>query len=879
MVPRVAVLERLERAKQRPITLISAPAGFGKSVLASMWLSASGLPGGWASLDESDNDLNSFVSYLLAAIKTALPQTSFQTDELLSNFSAPSVAMLARSLLKDLDQVDTPFIIVLDDIHHIHEESVFSFLEALLKYPSPVMHLVLAGRQDPPLPIASWRAYRQITEIRQHDLRFVSSETAQLIQNRLGIRISADVADEWTRITEGWITALQLFILSLRHHPESAMLSGIVIENSQFLHEFLLAEVLSQLSPIQQACLFKISLLDRFNAQICEIVCREELGDDDGFRSGEDVIRWLQESNLFLINLDPQNRWVRFHHLFQSYLRELIQSQLPPEAIASLHLRASRWYAENSMVSEAIREALVAGDKPAAEDLVYHHRYALMEKANWNHLDNLLRLFPDEYVRENVVLLTTAAINAYNLGRLAEFLTLHQHLEDLLASLPSDDPVPPSVLGEVKVLNNLNSISNGSAADIIKNAEKSLELLPSHAYHLRSFALGTQIVGLQMEGRLQEAESLGRKTIDNLNSPPKLRLFTYLALSIATYMEGELVNVLQYAGKLMRQAMQTGRLEYYQGCYFKGVAHYFRNELEEAETCFLKLTDKPKQTSLNFLAFSVCGLLRIYHSQKRSEEALLLHQKTRALFEDVGSNNLEILDAFQVEMALSQDGADRAHHLSLTVNFDVRPLLWFHYIPQLVPLKLLIHQGGKRNLEEAQRRLIQMDEKLRKINLKAIRIDVLAMQALLLYAQDDLEPAYQKMGESLALAVPGGFIRNYLEFGSQMAELLTLMNQQREFRHETIGPHIVKILEAFPSSAREVEIGKSDHLAYEYSPLTKREREVLEYLATDLSTREIAEALFVTWSTIRTHFRSIYAKLDVHGRYEAVQRAKDLEII
>jgi LuxR family maltose regulon positive regulatory protein len=172
-----------------------------------------------------------------------------------------------------------------------------------------------------------------------------------------------------------------------------------------------------------------------------------------------------------------------------------------------------------------------------------------------------------------------------------------------------------------------------------------------------------------------------------------------------------------------------------------------------------------------------------------------------------------------------------------------------------------------------------MDEKLRKINLKAIRIDVLAMQALLLYAQDDLEPAYQKMGESLALAVPGGFIRNYLEFGSQMAELLTLMNQQREFRHETIGPHIVKILEAFPSSAREVEIGKSDHLAYEYSPLTKREREVLEYLATDLSTREIAEALFVTWSTIRTHFRSIYAKLDVHGRYEAVQRAKDLEII
>lgn len=879
LVPRVGLLERLEQEHERPLTIISAPAGYGKSILASMWLEASGLPGAWVSLDDADNDLHTFVSYLLAAIETASPQTSFQTRELLSNFSAPSVAMLALNLLEDLDQVDTPFIIVLDDIHEIHQESVFSFLEALLKRPSPVMHLVLVGRQDPPLPIASWRAYRQITEIRQYDLRFVSSETAQFIQNRLSKRISADVADEWTRITEGWITALQLFILSLRHHPESAMLSGIVIENRQYLHEFLLAEVLSQLSPIQQACLLKISLLDRFNAQLCEVVCREELGDDDGFRSGEDVIHWLQESNLFLIGLDPQNRWVRFHHLFQSCLREIIQRQLPPEAIASLHLRASRWYAENGMVNEAVREALVAGDKPAAVDLVYHHRYALMEKANWNHLDNLLRLFPDEYVHENVVLLTTAAINAYNLGRLAEFLILYQHLEDLRASRPSDNPLPPSVLGEVKLLYNLNSISNGSTADIIKNAEKSLELLPSHSYHLRSYALGTQIVGLQMEGKLQEAESLGRKTVDNINCPQKLRFFTYLALSIAAYMDGELINVLQYTGKLIHQAMQTGRLEYYQGCYFKGVAHYFRNELEEAEICFLKLTDRPKQTSLNFLAFGVCGLLRIYHSQRRSEEALLLHQKTRALFEDVGSNNLEILDALQVEMALSQDDADRAHHLSLTVNFDVRPLLWFHYIPQLVPLKLLMHQGGKRNLEEAKHRLIQMDEKLRKINLKAIRMDVLAMQALLLYAQNDLESACQKLGESLTLAVPGGFIRNYLELGSPMAELLTLINQQREFKGETIGLHIAKILEAFPSSVQEVRIGKSGHSAYEYSPLTEREREVLKFLTTSLSPQEIAGEINITLGTTRTHIKHIYGKLSVNSRYEAVQRAKELELI
>ncbi|MCA9875863.1 MAG: hypothetical protein KC441_19460, partial [Anaerolineales bacterium] len=295
------------------MTLISAPPGYGKSVLASMWQEASGLPSGWVSLDESDNDLFIFVSYLLAAIETAVPHTPLQTQTLLSDSSFTAAANLARYLLADLNQIDTPFLLVLDDIHTIREQSVFDFLETLLNHPSPALHLVLVGRQDPPLRIASMRAYGRITEIRMRDLRFTPSETSLFLNRMLERDISKSVAAEWTDKTEGWIVALRLAALSLRYRPPSRQLSAHAPGNNQFLQEYLLAEVLARLPAPLQSYLLKSALLDRFCAPLWEAVVLDERDDGRPEMTGESFIQWLQQSNLFLISLDQQNEWFRFH--------------------------------------------------------------------------------------------------------------------------------------------------------------------------------------------------------------------------------------------------------------------------------------------------------------------------------------------------------------------------------------------------------------------------------------------------------------------------------------------------------------------------------------------------------------------------------------
>lgn len=879
LVPRVALLKLLQQNQQRPFTLISAPAGYGKSILASMWLEASDLPGGWVSLDDSDNDLHTFVSYLLAAIDTVVPHTSSRTDALLSNLASVPATTLTRTLLTALDQIETPFLLILDDIHRIHEQRIINLLESLLKHPSPALHLVLVGRQDPPLPIASLRAYDQITEIRMRNLRFTTQETSQFLCRMLQRDIDEPMAADWTAKTEGWIVALRLAALSFRYRPQPTTLDVYVPGNNQFLQEFLVTEVLAQLPDSLQNCLLKTALLDRFCASLCAALC---LTDDENGRlkmTGEQFMQWLQQSNLFLINLDSQNEWFRFHHLFQADLKQLLEKQFSPQEIAALHLRASKWFAENGIIADAIREALVAGDTPTAIDLFSQHRYTLMEQEQWHQLANLLKLFPDETIRENLVLLTTGALNAFSMGWLSKFLIRHRQIEYLLACQPPDATMSPAILGEIGVLHNLNAFIIGSPVNVVKNAQKSVELLPSQAHYLRGFAFGSQIAALQMEGKLHKANLLAKEAITNPTCPPQLQIFIYFCLTIANFMEGDLINVLQVASKVVRLAMQTKKAEeYYRGCYFIGVAHYLRNELDEAERYLLKVIDHPEQASASYMMFSGCALMSIYYAQKRAEEATLLFQKIRDYVEETENTiNLVTLNAFQVEFTLNQNQIANAHRLGLTVDFNIRPLLWFHYIPQLTPLKLLLQQGDQQNLAEVKAQLARMDEHLRQINRKVIQIDVLAMQALLFYAQNESQSACQKLCDSLVLAAPGGFIKNYLDFGEPMAELLTLLSQQTEFRKGDLGPYVAKILGAFPNTS--TANGKDVSPPFvSIEPLTKRELETLEFLATDLSTKEIATEMNISWTTTRTHIKNVYAKLSVHGRYEAIQRAHELEL-
>jgi len=868
LIPRPRLLERLDAHwQERPLTLISAPAGYGKSVLASMWLENCDCPSGWVSLDEEDNDLRTFVGYLLAALTMAFPDLSLEAHKLLQAPSLPPAKRLAQYLLNDLAQTTAAFIIALDDIHHIQEQSIFDFLSELLHFPAPAMHLVLICRQDPPLPVSSLRAYRRVTEVRMSHLRFSTEETVALFAQMLQQKIDEDNAAVWTEKTDGWPVALYLAALSLRGRGLTAKQDASIWGDSRYLHDYLLAEVLGALTPAWQAWLLKTSVLDRFCAALCQAVCQEE-GEN---LTGQAFMSWLQTSNLFLIPLDDRDEWYRFHHLFQDHLQNLLDRQLGQEEKAALHLRASRWFADNNMVKEAIREALAAGDRSTAVDIFSQHRYAIANKGDLFYLEEILKLFPDETVRENAVLLTGGAENAFYIGRISTFIAYHQQLEDLLAKLPVDATLPPDIEGEIGVVTNLKILMSGTSVNMIENARKSLELLSPDAHHWRDFAFSTQIAALQMEGKLQEAELLGKETIEIPTGTSNRRFLMLISLCVVTLMEGELTKVLQYASRLVRQARQAERLEYYHGCYFMGVTHYLRNELDEAEPYLLQVTDHSELASTSYVAFSGFALMSIYHSQRRSEEAAKLFRKISDFLEDKANKaNLETLKAFQVEVALKQGQIANAHRLSLAVNFDIRSILWFHYIPQLTSLKVLMQQGGKQHLEEVKTRLAELDARLHKINRKTARVDVLAMQALLFYVQNDIQPAFQKMCDSLALAAPGGFIRNFVDLGPPMADLLARLHEQGD---TGMDAYVSQILAAF-------QIHERDTPAPDLKiPLTKRELQILKLLATDLSPQEIASEVTISVHTTRTHIRNIYRKLDIQSRYSAVELARELGLV
>ncbi len=866
-VHRPRLIDRLDgHWKSRPLTLISAPAGFGKSVLACIWLESCNYPSGWVSLDEEDNDLHTFTAYLLAAVKMAFPDISLQSQALLETPTMPPVPLLARHLLNDFNQIKKPFVLALDDIHTIREQAIIDLLAELLKHPPPAMHLLLIGRQDPPIPVASLRAYQRLTEIRTRDLRFSPPETAELLKLILQRDIEEDLAAKWTENTEGWATALHLAALSISYRQETVNLRLSAQGDSHYLQDYLLAEVLAHIPPEKQIWLLKTSLLNRFCAPLCQAVCREE-GET---LTGPAFVSWLQASNMFLIPLDDRGEWFRFHHLFQNHLQNLLQRRLSDEEIADQHLRAGRWLAENSWIGEAIQHALAGGDTEVAVGLVAQHRYQLMNAERWNQLTYLVRLFPDDVVDNDPILAITKAHLPTAYG--SEQARMLARVNQLVADLPANSPVARMVKGEIAYYNILWGIMTGPAEVAIEQANTALSLLPQQAQWLRSGVLASKAVGLQMSGDIEKGISLINETLEDPDWTAIGRARLLVGQTCACFMEGNLEGVQQSAGKCLEIAIKNNLwATVMEEHYFLGIAYYLRNQLDMAESHLSVLVEKRVLAGPGYLAQAVCTLTCIYHARRQPEKASEAFGLVFSHLEEVGNTFfLDLLRAFQVELALDQGNLAQARRLSQLVDIDMNRPVWYHYTYQLTPIKLWLAEGGAKNVKKAVVALEQLSQQLLGLNRKLHYIDVLALQALAFEARGDRQLAEEKLTAALRLGEPGGFIRSFVDLGPPMADLLTRLHKQ-----EVTGmdAYIFRILAAFQMEEPDTTTPDMEN------PLTRRELQTLKLLATDLSPQEIASEMTVSSTTMRTHARNAYQKLGVHSRFEAVQRAKELGLL
>ena len=604
MVPRADLLERLEVGKTRPLALISAPAGYGKSLLVGSWLESCGWASAWLSLDEGDGDLRQFLSGLVDAVQTEFPAACASSRRLTEAHELPSVKTLSTALSNDLDALPEPLVLALDDYHRIDGGSpVNELLQRLLALPPIPLHLVVATRRDPPLPLAKLRAMGQITDIRMSDLRFGPSETRALLARSAGFSPGDQALANLDRELEGWVVGLRLVSLALR---ESEDPDGFLVGlhgGVQQTEEYLVQEVIGRQPPRLRDWLLRSAILDRFCPSLCDAVCaggdnretdEERAGDRaardegaavgaDGAFDGDRFTQALKAGNLFTIALDAQERWFRFHHLFQELLLRELKRRLGAGEIAGLHRRASGWFEAQGMIDEAVRHALGAGDDVAAAEIVERHWRAELDQDRWYIAKRWLDRLPVESREKRPGLLLAEAWMALFQQRFEELASLAERL----GTLPGDHADEPAYAQGLNFFNGLIEYWQGNAERGVRFLEKAIEPVPERP-GVSDGAIGFYYgLALCMKGEQARAIRTLSDMMSGAQLPVLYRSQLMGALAFAHLVCGDLVQAMASAQRLAPLAREgrTANSEAWSD-YLLACMHFHANELDAAQRHF-----------------------------------------------------------------------------------------------------------------------------------------------------------------------------------------------------------------------------------------------------------------------------------------------------
>lgn len=879
MVRRPRLTTWLERHRSRPLTLVSAPAGYGKSTLISCWLEGVDCPTAWLSLDGHDNELGAFLAYFLAAIETIFPTAVPETQAMLLASRLPTSAAVAITLLNELNQIERPYILVLDDYHWIEAQAIQDLLSEILAHPPRNLHLVLGTRIDPFLPLVTLRARNQLTEIRIPDLRFNQAETQLLLDNMLDFPIDPAAVSEVDAQAEGWVTGLRLAALALRHRIGSDTLTGGLSLHNRYMTDYLVSEIIAKQAENMSSCMLKVSILDRFCAGLCEAICFQELEQIGNATAptesdGGQFLDWLQAANLFVIPLDDQGKWFRYHHLFREFLQQELVSRFSPEDIAGLHAAAGNWYVQNGWIEEALNHLLNAGELSAAVQFIAQQRYSAMNNTQWLRLERWLNQFPTEVVETTAELWMLKTWLVYHRGQFTELPALLHHLAGVMAQ-ETNQQIAHNLLGEVSSLRSLIAYHTGDFERAILKAREALELLDPELWIVRIMArmyLGGSLlaIGDASGGYHAFYDAFEEERVENK------RFKATLLMTVCNFhwITADLQSMAQAAKQCIGLCEATDfqqMLGY--GNYQLGRVLYQRNNLLAAEDLFASVVVRPYQNyGINYTN-SACGLGLTYQAQGKEVKAQRVAEVAIAFLLETGnSSQLPYVLALQAELALMQGHLPLANQWAEKLDPvpPLAPMIGF-LAPHLTLVKVWLAQNTQTSQGKAAELLIQLQEYFSRTHNTRFLIETLALQALLQQTLGDQSAALAALNMAARLAQPGGFIRLFVDLGPQMAVLLAQLTGDR-------GMQVYKeqIWAAFSGPMRTAQSLLLEELP---EPLTNREWQILELLGNRLTNKEIADRLFISPGTVRQHTHNIYQKLAVRDRRQAAAKAAELGIL
>ena len=873
--------------------MVSAPAGFGKTTVICDWVAAASTRGdrdvgvAWLSLDEGDNDLSRFLTYLVLAMRA----TSSQVGELMLARlrSAQPVATdeVLTTLLDEVAELPHDIVLVLDDFHVIDSEEVEQAMVFLIEHLPPQLHVVIATREDPRMPLARWRARGVLTELRAADLRFTLAETTQFLRAVMRLDLRPEEVASLEARTEGWIAGLQLAGLHLQGKADPAEAVRSFAGSHRFVFDYLVEEVLAHLTEEERRFLLQTSILDRLSPELCEMVT--------GQRASGLMLERLERANLFVVALDDRRQWYRYHHLFAEVLSVRLRAE-HPEQVGVLHRRASDWFAANGMNSEAVGHALSAEDHERAADLLERSGDAVEDSSHAGAWFAYAQALPDGLIRARPTLAVWYAYALIGRGDLDAAGTHVADAEQLLATASSPEGQAPSgfgpmaaeelrsLLARIAVARGYLAQARGDTAATVNHARRALELVPDAEPARRDQATALLGMASLARGDLEE--------VDRVFSAVTTRLLKVGDIADAIDTVCLLAEVRTIMGHLRRAADTVEQL-------WSVVAEREVSPPPEMAELYrawaeLDLARGDRAAAAGHLSQSgQFGQLRqmpvwryrwevaqaqLRWAQGDPRAALGFLDEAERLFIRTPMPDVRPVAAIRARIWAGQgrvgDALSWARERGLSVDDD---LDFLHEYEHLTLARILIADAGRGDAPASTDVAVTLLDRLLSAAIDGARlgsaIEILVAQAVAHEARGSRPEAVAALERALALGEAEGYVQVFVDQGQPVAGLL------RELAaHGSTPDSAARVLGAFPESGDGE--GPSGAGALGASPpLSAREVEVLRYIAAGLSNQEIATRLYVSRYTVKAHARTIYDKLEVHSRTAAVARAQELGIL
>jgi len=884
LLPRASLIERLNQDCMHPLVLLSAGAGYGKTTLLSAWASQRPLSVAWLTLDSLDNDPLSFWRAIVVALRMRLPMLG---DDFLAQLQAsqpPQLVSLLASLIDELEALGEEIVLIIDDYHVIEEQSIHVSLGFLLDNAPSCLHLVIASRIDPPLPLACWHARGQLAEIRDADLRLSDAETTSFLKEVMEVQLGKEEVMQLAERTEGWIAGLQLAALSLRGQSDPSAFVKAFSGSHRFILDYVREEILEQQPLAIQRFLMETAVLKRMNAALCRAVTGEQ--------ASLALLETLERANLFLVPLDAERQWYRFHPLFRGALLACLHVR-EPELMLLLHRRAAAWYAEQNLLHEAIPHGLEAKDFVYAADLIER----FISPQNWRNEYRTLRRWLERFPRE--VLRARPDLSFWY-----AFAVILTSLTSLSEPSIRDLVEEPLQFAEQGYRETSNQVRLGMAltlrAVLISNqgefvhafalARQALTLLPEQDQQWRSRCL--TVLGLEalLSGQLTRAQSLLQQAL----AFGKIARWLPVMLTATAYL-GEMCfsrGELQHAAGYFRQALafaneqqdlsqrqlmlETGaRMMHYERLPLYSLAGlaYEWNKLEEAKHILHEVLTQGQFVGSHILTPGLLLQVRLLYACGEVEQAREFVSELA-----IGWQSPEVhreVQMCQAWLALKRGDIATVQHWAATYDRDAESIVLVRREEEgLLLARLSIAEG---RAQEALDMLSPWKQQARAQERRHSELHLLVLETLAYEAMAARVQARETLLEAVTKAMPQGYQRLFLDEGWPMKTLLK--NTLAQIQEQKLADYVWGLLHAFEQEQAKLSASTSPGPSALIEPLTPQERRVLRLLAEGASNQQIATQLVIQLVTVKKHMTNLLGKLGAANRTQAIVRAREYGLL